>query len=56
MERSQTPERHRAEIRRRLDDELAGGPPTGLHPAREGNLRTFTHVWGTVVATPRRRP
>jgi SAM-dependent methyltransferase len=56
LERSQTPERHRAEIRRRLDDELAGGPPTGLHPAREGNLRTFTHLWGTVVATPRRRP
>jgi SAM-dependent methyltransferase len=56
MRRSQTPEQHRAEIRRALDDELAGGRPTGLHPAREENARTFTHVWGTVVARPRRRP
>jgi SAM-dependent methyltransferase len=54
MRRSQTPEHHRAEIRRRLDEELAGGDPTGLHPARHADTRTFTHVWGTVVATPRR--
>jgi SAM-dependent methyltransferase len=52
MQRSQTPELDRAEIRRRLDAELAGGRPTGLRPVRTGDSVTFTHVWGTIVAVP----
>jgi len=52
MARSQTPDHDRAEIRDRLDDELAGGQPTGLSPARTGEVRTITHVWGTILATP----
>lgn len=52
MARSQTPEHDRAEIRRRLDDELAGGLPTGLHPAYTGEAYTLTHTWGTILAVP----
>ncbi|WP_028926292.1 class I SAM-dependent methyltransferase [Pseudonocardia acaciae] len=52
MRRSQTPEEFRVEIRRRLDEELAGGEPTGLRPALRDGVRTFTHVWGTITATP----
>jgi ubiquinone/menaquinone biosynthesis C-methylase UbiE len=52
MARSATPDHDRAEIRRRLDDEIAGGPATGLHPARTGAVRTISHVWATVVARP----
>lgn len=52
MARSQTPDPVREEIRRRLDDEIAGGAPTGLRPARDGDRRTFTHRWGTVIARP----
>jgi ubiquinone/menaquinone biosynthesis C-methylase UbiE len=52
MRRSQTPTSVQEEIRQRLDDEVAGGVPTGLRPARNGDHRTFTHRWGTVVARP----
>ncbi|WP_018333809.1 class I SAM-dependent methyltransferase [Actinomycetospora chiangmaiensis] len=53
MERSHTPEADRDEIRRQLDAELAGGPATGLRPGRDGDVRTMTHVWATVLAEPR---
>lgn len=52
MARSQTPEQARAELRRRFDDELAGGHPTGLHPARTGDVATLCHIWGTIIAVP----
>ncbi|HEY9418501.1 MAG TPA: class I SAM-dependent methyltransferase [Pseudonocardia sp.] len=52
MHRSQTPGEVREEIRLRLDDEMAGGRPTGLRPARDGDRRTFMHRWATVVAVP----
>ena len=54
MQRSQTPAPVREEIRLRLDEEVAGGEPTGLRPARDGEHRTLRHRWGTVVATPAR--
>lgn len=52
MQRSQTPDEARDEIRRRFDDEMTGGRPTGLRPGRDGDRRTFMHRWATVVATP----
>lgn len=56
MRRSQTPDEVREEIRLRLDDEVAGGPLTGLRPALDGDRRTFMHRWVNVVATPDTRP
>jgi ubiquinone/menaquinone biosynthesis C-methylase UbiE len=51
MARSHTPEADRTEIRRRLDEETAGGLPTGLHPGRTpAGVRTIMHTWATVVA------
>jgi SAM-dependent methyltransferase len=52
MARSQTPDPARAEIRARLDDELAGGPVTALRPGHDDRGRTLTHVWATVLAEP----
>jgi ubiquinone/menaquinone biosynthesis C-methylase UbiE len=52
MARSRTPDPVRTEIRARLDDELAGGPPTGLRPCRDGDRRSLRHRWSTVVAVP----
>ena len=38
-------------IRRRFDDELAGGPATGLRPARDGEgVLTLTHTWTLTIA------
>ena len=46
MARTETPAAIREEIRRRLDDELRGGSPTGLRPARDaGGQVTFVHPW-----------
>ncbi|WP_167476087.1 class I SAM-dependent methyltransferase [Nocardia arthritidis] len=55
LERSRTPEEVRARIRSRLEQELDGGPATGLAPSRlpDGRIR-FVHPWVTVTATPRR--
>ena len=53
MTRSQTPEQDRTVIRGALDEELAGGPLTGLRPGQEGDTRTLTHLWATILA---RRP
>ena len=52
MQRSHTPDADRDEIRRQLDDELAGGPATGLRPSRGEHGRVMTHVWATVLASP----
>ncbi|MFE6685678.1 class I SAM-dependent methyltransferase [Streptomyces sp. NPDC057743] len=54
LARSKTSEPVGARIRARLEAELAGGPPTGLRPARhdDGSL-TFTHPWAAVTGTPR---
>jgi ubiquinone/menaquinone biosynthesis C-methylase UbiE len=52
MARSHTPETDRTEIRRRLDDERAGGRPTGLHPGYTAGARTIRHTWATVIAVP----
>jgi SAM-dependent methyltransferase len=39
----------RVAVRRALEEELAGGPPTGLRPFnREGQLY-FTHTWGLAI-------
>lgn len=55
MARSHTPDADRAEIRGRLDAELAGtATPTGLRPSSSGGVRTITHVWATIVAVPAR--
>ncbi len=53
MSRTRTAPADRATIRDRIERELAGGDPTGLHPRRspDGAI-TFTHVWVTVTATP----
>ncbi|HEX4246629.1 MAG TPA: methyltransferase domain-containing protein [Pseudonocardia sp.] len=53
MTRSATPDHDRDEIRRRLDEEIAGGEPTGLRPTRTGGVRTFTHTWATILAHPK---
>lgn len=52
MARSQTPDAVKAQIRARFEEELAGGPATGLLPTHgsDGALR-FTHIWATVTAT-----
>jgi ubiquinone/menaquinone biosynthesis C-methylase UbiE len=52
MARSATPDHDRAEIRRRLDEELAGGEATGLRPGRTGEVRTISHTWATILAQP----
>jgi ubiquinone/menaquinone biosynthesis C-methylase UbiE len=52
MARSATPDRDRAEIRRRLDEEIGGGEATGLRPARTGDVRSISHRWATILARP----
>lgn len=51
LERTATPDDVRQEVRQRFDDELTGGPPTGLRPARaeDGSL-TLTHTWSLTLA------
>jgi SAM-dependent methyltransferase len=51
LERSQTPQQVRAEIRDRFARELDGGAPTGLRPVRgpDGAV-SFTHTWAAVLA------
>lgn len=50
LDQTQTPERERAEIVKEVEDELAGGRPTGLNPIRgqDGEVR-FSHRWELVV-------
>ena len=51
MARTETPAAIRQEIHRRLDDELRGGSPTGLRPARDADGQvTFVHPW--IVLSP----
>lgn len=52
MSRSHTPDQDRAEIRRCLDAETAGGRPTGLRPGYRGGTRTITHTWASIIAVP----
>jgi SAM-dependent methyltransferase len=54
MDRTATPIPVRSEIRGRLDEELAGGLPTGLCPYRrpDGTM-TFNHEWVTLTAVAR---
>jgi len=47
LERTETPAPARAAIHERFEEELAGGPPTGLRPTGEG---TFVHTWTMTVA------
>jgi ubiquinone/menaquinone biosynthesis C-methylase UbiE len=51
MARTETPAATRDEIRQRLNDEMQGGSPTGLRPARdaEGQVR-FVHPWIAAIA------
>jgi len=55
MSRTRTPIPARSAIREHLDQELAGGQATGLHPCRgpDGAI-SFTHQWVTVTAVPHR--
>ncbi|SHN29752.1 class I SAM-dependent methyltransferase [Streptomyces yunnanensis] len=54
LTRSETPAPVRAQIRTRLEEELAGGTATGLRPARgDDQAISFTHAWATVTGTPR---
>ena len=51
MARTATPTDVRETIRRRFDDELGGGPATGLRPARDGEgVLTLTHIWTLTIA------
>jgi SAM-dependent methyltransferase len=51
MERTATPAAVRETIRRRFDDELGGGPATGLRPARDGGgALTLSHIWTLTIA------
>ena len=56
MSRAGTPIPARSAIRERLDQELAGGQPTGLRPYRSlDGAVSFTHQWVTITAVPHRR-
>lgn len=51
MARTETPAANRDEIRQRLDEEMQGGFPTGLRPARDADGQvTFVHPWIAAVA------
>lgn len=50
MQRAQTPEQDRRHIRQRLQSELDGGDPSGLHPQRDNGRLTIRHRWLIVVA------
>lgn len=46
LEFAQTPPDDAAQIRRELEDELAGGPPTGMRPSRtDDGVLHFTHSY-----------
>jgi ubiquinone/menaquinone biosynthesis C-methylase UbiE len=45
LELSQTPPEAAARIRRELDDELAGGPATGMRPSKHDGVLHFTHSY-----------
>ncbi|RFS84924.1 methyltransferase domain-containing protein [Actinomadura spongiicola] len=45
LEFSQTPDDVAAQIRRELEDELAGGPATGMRPSRTDGVLHFTHSY-----------
>jgi hypothetical protein len=51
MAHTETPAANRDEIRQRLDEEMRGGFPTGLRPARDADRQvTFVHPWIAAVA------
>lgn len=54
LDRTQTPPEARARIMSRFEEEIDGGPATGLRPRRgpDGAIG-FTHSWLTLTATPR---
>jgi hypothetical protein len=45
LEFSQTPGDVAAQIRRELEDELAGGPATGMRPSMVDGVLHFTHSY-----------
>ncbi|MFI0373308.1 class I SAM-dependent methyltransferase [Actinomadura sp. 1N219] len=45
LELSQTPDDAAAQIRRELEDELAGGPATGMRPSKPDGVLHFTHSY-----------
>ncbi|MFA1544887.1 class I SAM-dependent methyltransferase [Actinomadura chokoriensis] len=45
LEFSQTPDDAAAQIRRELEDELAGGPATGMRPSEVDGVLHFTHSY-----------
>ena len=45
LEFSQTPDGDAAQIRRELEDELAGGPATGMRPSMVDGVLHFTHSY-----------
>jgi ubiquinone/menaquinone biosynthesis C-methylase UbiE len=57
MARTETPAAIRDEIRHRLDDEMQGGSPTGLRPARDADGQvTFIHPWIAAIARVKHGP
>jgi hypothetical protein len=57
MARTETPAANRDEIRQRLDEEMQGGFPAGLRPARDADGQvTFVHPWIAAVARVRHGP
>ncbi|HEU5473600.1 MAG TPA: class I SAM-dependent methyltransferase [Actinophytocola sp.] len=55
MDRTETPGPVRTEIEAALHAELSGGPETGLRPHLRDAELWFTHLWATILATPRPR-
>ncbi len=49
MELTATPPEARATIVEELEQQLAGGPDTGMFPAMEGGVLTFCHRWVMLV-------
>lgn len=50
LEQSRTPAAAAEQIRERLRQELAGGPPTGLRPILREDTLYFVQLWTTVTA------
>jgi len=50
LEQTQTPPEARAEIRRALEAELEGGPPTGFRPREVDGQLGFLHTAASIIA------
>ncbi len=51
LEQARTPAGRADQVRRALEEELGGGPPTGLRPHRRDGQLWFRHAWEATAAT-----